>query len=267
MVLSGHLLEHADVLFTFVHVLSAEELIELLDKTVDLVTDVGNVQRFKLTEYLLAQRIVDTVDLSAAAADKRGYEGVDLLHNTVTESNAEMLDNIIVEDLDLLEVLLADRVRLDSILQQLGEVLIVDMTRRCVGRIEGLTLGVDVDGHRTVINLIGDSEGGVIVVRGTDVPDVVGDGQLTVIEVLRVIRPRSRYDLNDPLIMRRHFEDGQHLGEVILDTGDVHLIEDDDVNVFVIGSFVQRTEQFSLIISLGKFVVVAEQPTKAVPKR
>ena len=67
MVLSGHLLEHADILFTFVHILSAEELIELLDKTVDLVADIGDIQRFKLTEYLLAQRVVDTVDLCAAA--------------------------------------------------------------------------------------------------------------------------------------------------------------------------------------------------------
>ena len=40
MVLSGHLLEHADILFTFVHILSAEQLIQLLDKAVDLVADV-----------------------------------------------------------------------------------------------------------------------------------------------------------------------------------------------------------------------------------
>ena len=233
MVLSGHLLEHADILFTFVHILSAEELIELLDKTVDLVADIGDIQRFKLTEYLLAQRVVDTVDLCAAAAYERGYEGVDLLHNTVTESNTEMFDDIIVEDLDLLQILLADRVSLDSVLKQLGEILIVDMAGRCVGSIEGLTLGVDVDGHRTVVNLIGDSEGGVVVVRGTDVPDIIGDGQFAVIEVLRVVRPRSRYDLYDPLVVSGHFEDGQHLREVILNTGDVHLIEDNDVNVLI----------------------------------
>ena len=178
-----------------------------------------------------------------------------------------MLDNIIVEDLDLLEVLFADRVRLDSVLKQLGEMLVVDVTRRCVGSVERLALGIDIDGHRTVVNLIGDSEGGVVVVRGTDVPDIIGNSQLTVIEVLRVVRPRSRYDLYDPLVVSGHFEDGQHLSEVILDTGDVHLIEDNDVNVLVIGSFVQSTEQFSLVISLGKFVVVAEQLGTVTPGR
>ena len=102
IVLSSHLLEHADILFTFVHVLSAKELIELLNQTVDLVADIRDVQCLELTEYLLAQRIVDAVNLGTAAANERGYEGVDLLHNTVTKSDTEVFDNVIVEDLDLL---------------------------------------------------------------------------------------------------------------------------------------------------------------------
>ena len=178
-----------------------------------------------------------------------------------------MFDDVVVEDLDLLEVLLADGVGLDGVLKQLGEILVVDVARRRVGSVEGLALGVDVDGHRTVVNLIGDSEGGVVVVRGADVPDVVGDGELAVIEVLGIVRPRGGDDLNDPLVVGGHFEDGQHLSEIVLDAGDVHFVEDYNVDVLVIRGLIESSEKLGLVVSLRKFVIVAEQLGTVTPRR
>ena len=59
---------------------------------------------------------------------------------------------------------------------------------------------VQFDGHGTVINLVCDGKGRVIVVSCTNVPHIRRNFELTVHDMLRVRRPRVRDDINNPLI-------------------------------------------------------------------
>ena len=50
--------------------------------------------------------MVDTADNVTAARHVNGDKGLKLLHNTVTECNSELLDNVEVKRLDHIEVYL-----------------------------------------------------------------------------------------------------------------------------------------------------------------
>ena len=69
------------------HFLFTEELAEVQNQAVDFVTDVGQVQRFKLTEDLVAEDVVKTVEQSAdaaAAAAVGRNELFELLHALIS---------------------------------------------------------------------------------------------------------------------------------------------------------------------------------------
>ena len=92
---------------------------------------------------------------------------------------------------------------------------------------KGNAFVVEEDRHRTVIDLIGDGEGGVVVVRRADEPDVLLDVEFAFDDVLRVVRILRGDEVDVPFKGVRHFHDGEEFGEVILDTRQVHFVEDD----------------------------------------
>ena len=116
--------------------------------------------------------------------------------------------------------------------------------------LEGICSLVELDRDGTVVNLIGDGKGGIIVVRGTDEPNAVGYHDLTVDDVCRVFRPTGRHKVDHPLIMAGHFEDGQHFCEVILDTRQVHLVEYDKARIIAVGCLIEGTQELGLVKAL-----------------
>ena len=96
--------------------------------------------------------------------------------------------------------------------------------RGCIGCFERNTLGIDIDGKSTVVNLIGNGESRVVVVCRTNVPNVLGNQQLAIHKLFGVGIPAGRNQLDFPFVGVRHFHDGEHFSEVIFDTRDVHFV-------------------------------------------
>ena len=140
-----------------------------------------------------------------------------------------------------------------------------DGNGRRIRRVEGDALCVQVDWLGTVVDLIGYGVGGIVVVGGADVPDVLRDAELALVEVLGVGAPNARDDVQLPLVRVGHFENGQHFRKVILDTGDVHLIEQDEVHVVVVAGRINSAKELGLVVVLGKFVEVAEELGPVTP--
>ena len=101
----NELLKSSEVFFTLKHVRLTEEEVEVVNKTVDFVTDEGKVQGLKLSENLSGKNVVKTVKLSTAAAYESRNVLTKLLNNTVTECKSEVLDNIVVKQFNLVQVL------------------------------------------------------------------------------------------------------------------------------------------------------------------
>ena len=96
---------------------------------------------------------------------------------------------------------------------------------------KGLITFIEVPGDRTVIDLIGDCEGGFVLVGRTDKVAVRCNLDLAFAKEPR--RNEAVWKLIDtdlPLILRI-FESGEEVGEVVFDTGDVPLIEDEPVDL------------------------------------
>ena len=88
------------------------------------------------------------------------------------------------------------------------ELFIGDRHSLGVLRFKGDTFVVEEERHSTVIDLIGDGEGGVIVVRGADEPDVLLDVELTIDDMGWVIRRFGWNKVDIPFKGVRHFHDG-----------------------------------------------------------
>ena len=136
-----------------------------------------------------------------------------------------------------------------------------------LGRVERDALGVDVDRDRTVVDLVRDRERRVVVVRRADEPHVLRKREPALDNVLGVVGPAARDKVDDPVVAGRHFQNGQHFRKVVLDAGDVHFVQNGDVDVLVPGRLVHLFENFRLVEPLGEFVEVAEQLRTVAPRR
>ena len=63
---------------------------------------------------------------------------------------------------------------------------------------KGNAFVIEENRHRTVIDLVGDREGGVVVIGGADEPDVLLDVEFAVDNVLRVIGGARRNEVDVP---------------------------------------------------------------------
>ena len=72
-------------------------------------TEEGDVQDFEFLQNLRFEDVVDRFKLGAAATDIARNEVAELLHDTVTEGEAEMLDDEGVEFLEFLQGRFAKR--------------------------------------------------------------------------------------------------------------------------------------------------------------
>ena len=109
-------LQPLKVLDRGLHFVLTEEGIHIVDKALDLVTDEGKVEHFKLSEHLGGKDVVDTAEDGTAAGGIYGNKELKLLYDTVTESNAELLDNVKVELFDHIEILLLNGRLVDRLL-------------------------------------------------------------------------------------------------------------------------------------------------------
>ena len=178
--------------------------------------------------------MVNTLKHRAAAGNVDRNEDLKLLHNTVTECNPELLDNVVVKLLDKIKIALVDGVFCDRLLVERVKVGVAEPCGRCIGCVERNALAIDVDSKRTVVYLIRNGKGRIVVVSRTDVPGVLGDKKLSVAQVLRVVYPRGRNELYSPLVKVGHFHNREHFRKVILNSRYVKLVEYNYVNVIVI---------------------------------
>ena len=98
------------------HLILTEERIEIVYESLDLIADKREVQALELSEHLGRKDMVDTADDVSAAGNVNGNEGLELLHNTVTECNSELLDNVKIERLDHIEIHLINGMLGDSLI-------------------------------------------------------------------------------------------------------------------------------------------------------
>ena len=176
-----------------------------------------------------------------------------------------MLDNIQVQLFDLVQSLPAHgEVQLGLLIQPL-HLGIGDLLGRGLGGLKGDALAVQVNNEGTIIDLVGDGEGGVVVVDGADVPDILGNLQESVPQVGRVVLPGGGHQLNAPLVGVGHFQHREHLGEVILHPGDVHFVQNDHVNFVVVPGLVDSPQHIGLVEFFGKFIEIAEQLVSVPP--
>ena len=90
-------LKSSEIILCLLHIFLTEELGEVADKSVYLVTDKREVKCLKLTEYLVGKNVVKSVNLGSATRYVCGNEITKLLNYTVTERQAEMLDNVVIK--------------------------------------------------------------------------------------------------------------------------------------------------------------------------
>ena len=108
-------MQHLQISDTVFHRAFAEQTVHIGNKRTDFVADKRKIKTFKLTEYFCCKDIIDAFDFRAAAGDVNGNEIFELLHDTVTESHSEFLDDVVVEFRDFLKNFLADGVLFDSV--------------------------------------------------------------------------------------------------------------------------------------------------------
>ena len=158
----------------------------------------------------------------------------------------------------LLEQLVIDHVLdlglLEQILQVVGRHMHA-LVRLALKRVGAL---VELDGNRAVVHLVRDGKGGVVVVGRADKPQVVGNGELAVVQALGVGRPLGGHQVEHPLVVAGHLEHRQNLGKVVLHASEVHLVEHDHGRVLAKARLVHGTEELGLVKALGKLVEVAQ---------
>ena len=139
------------------------------------------------------------------------------------------------------------------------------MYRRSIGSVKSYTLFIKVYGLGTVIYLIWNNEGRVIVVRCTNVPYILRNYYLAVVELHGVGTPYVRHDVKLPFVCVGHFKNRQHFRKVVLNTCNVHLIEKNEVDVIVVAGSIDAFEDLSFVEILGKFVEVTEKLCTVTP--
>ena len=123
--------------------------------------------------------------------------------------------------------------------------------------LKGIGSFIELDWHSTVVNLIGNGKGRIIVVRSTHKPGGIGNMDLTAIHFHRITLPCSRNQIQNPLILARHLKYGKHFCKIVLNTGKVHLIQHDQGRLFTVVRFIQRSQELSLIEALGKLIEIS----------
>ena len=106
-------MSHGEVAF-------AIELIELSIELFELVFEEGDVQSLEFLEDFVREDEVEAIDLGAAAADVDRDEVFELLQDTVTKREAELLNDEVVELFELAHHGLGDGVLLLGLVEELG---------------------------------------------------------------------------------------------------------------------------------------------------
>ena len=99
----------SDVLSADLHFVFAEKLVDVVYESFNRVAQIDRVLSFELSDDFLRQNIVKRVKLVSATAYVYRYIRVDLLHNSVSERDVEMIYKIFVKQFKSLSVASADR--------------------------------------------------------------------------------------------------------------------------------------------------------------
>ena len=182
-----------------------------------------------------------------------------LLDNTVAEGKLEAGLQVIVQLLQLLLCLPGDGV----VLLCLGEHLLQMMAGNAAGTLgvafKGIGSFVQLDGHGTVIYLIGDGKGGIVVVCRAHKPDGVGHADFSVKKMLGITWPGGGNQIQHPLVLAGHFQHGQHFRKVILDARQVHFVQHNHAGFFPIPGLIQRPEELCFVEPLGELIEIAQK--------
>ena len=158
---------------TFRHTVFAEKVVKLDYQALYFVVYKRKVKTFEFTENFGRKDIVDRFRFRTATRFIYGDECLELFDDTVTERNTEMFYDVQVEFFYLFKQFLADGVAFDRLFVKTCNVRITYSLCFDLRCFELNALTVEIDDESTVVNLVGNGEGGVVVVGGTDVPNVL----------------------------------------------------------------------------------------------
>ena len=227
------------------------------------------VAPFEFVGNLLGEHEVEGFFLGSAAGDENRDEEFDLVVDAVAEGEFEILVGPVEDVPELGPVGLVHLL----VLVFLGG-FVERHELRIGNRIgfgdpldgERLVPFVEGDDDRAVVDLVGDRVGRVVAVGRADEPGRLRDLEGAVGEMLRgheVIG--DVHDLQVALV-DRVFHDREEVGEVVLDPGDVHFVEDHDVDVLrLVGGLVEANEEVGLVVGLAEVVPVAEDRSPVAP--
>ena len=100
---------------------------------------------------------------------------------------------------------------------------------------KGTSFIIKEDRDSTVIDLIRNGEGGVIVVCSSEELNILRNQKLAILELERIIGNHIGNQINLPIIRISHFHDGEEFSEVVLNTSQVPFIKDNDIQILTIG--------------------------------
>ena len=123
---------------------------------------------------------------------------------------------------------------------------------KCIGTL------IQLDRHRTVVYLIGNGKGRVVVVRRSDKPGRVGYADFSVFQLFGIPRPLCRNKIEYPLFFARHLKYGKHFRKVILNARQVHLVQHDQAWILAVICLIQGTKKFRFVESFGKLVEISK---------
>jgi hypothetical protein len=246
----------------------AEDRVEPRDQLLALGLHVDRVLGLELPEDLLGQHVVDRALLGPAAGHVGRRVGPHLHEDAVAEGDVEGRDQVVVELADPLEGRRGEGVLGPGPLGQAGELARRQAHRRGrARRPPRLRPRVQVHHHRAVVDLVRDGEGRVVVVRRPQEPDVRRQGDPPVRHLAGVAGGPGGRDGQLARPARGQLEQGEELGEVVLDPGDVELVEDDHEDPVGEGRLVEPLEDRGLAEAPREFVVVAQQVAPLLPHR
>ena len=182
-----------------------------------------------------------------------------MLHDTVSKRKLESCEQVFIQLLYILHHHVTDRMLDLCLLKQIQQMLRCDLTCRLKITLKCVRPLVQLDRHCTVIYLISNRKCRIIIVRRADKPGSICDMYLSGIKLYRISIPCGRNKIQNPLILAWHFQNGQHLSKVILDTGKVHLVQDDHGRLLSVVRLIESSQEFRLIESLGELIKITEQ--------
>ena len=134
----------------------------------------------ELSEDLFRKNIVDSIGLRSSAGNVYGGVAVELFHNSVTEGDPELADQVFVQLSDPSHISVADGVSSSRPCRHSFKLCGAYLDGRVILAFKGLAFFIQAHNHSAVVYLVADGKGGVVVVDRSHEPHIVGKAHLAV---------------------------------------------------------------------------------------